>query len=66
MDEARGAFISGVMPDGPAKLSGVRSGDVVLNFDGKDVEDMRSFPRIVAETEIDKPVSVEVWRNGIL
>ena len=66
MDKASGALISGVMPDGPAKLSGVKAGDIVLNFDGKIVEDMKSLPRIVAETEIDKPVTVEVWRNGRL
>jgi serine protease Do len=64
MDKASGALISGVMPDGPAKLSGVKAGDIVLNFDGKIVKDMKSLPRIVAETEIDKPVTVEVWRNG--
>ena len=64
MDKASGALISGVMADGPAKLSGVKAGDIVLNFDGKIVKDMKSLPRIVAETEIDKPVTVEVWRNG--
>ena len=64
MDKARGALISGVMPDGPAKLSGVKAGDIVLNFDDKIVKDMKSLPRIVAETEIDKPVTVEIWRNG--
>ena len=53
------------MPDGPAKLAGIKSGDVIIKFDNKNVDDMRSLPRIVAETEIDKPVSVEVWRNGM-
>jgi serine protease Do len=42
LDSAKGALISGVMPDGPAKLSGIKSGDVIINFDGKIVEDMRS------------------------
>lgn len=65
LNETKGALISGVMPDGPAKLAGIRSGDVIIKFDNKNVEDMRSLPRIVAETEIDKPVSVEVWRNGM-
>ena len=65
LDETKGALISGVMPDGPAKLAGIKSGDVIIKFDNKDVEDMRSLPRIVAETEIDKPVAVEVWRNGM-
>ncbi len=62
--ENKGALVSGVMPDGPAKMSGMKSGDVILEFDGKEVIDMKSLPRIVAETEIDKPVSVKVWRNG--
>ena len=48
-----------------SKLAGIKSGDVIIKFDNKDVKDMRSLPRIVAETEIDKPVSVEVWRNGM-
>ena len=51
------------MPDGPAKSSGMKSGDVILEFDGKEVIDMRALPRIVAETEIDKPVNVKIWRN---
>ncbi|MBH87555.1 MAG: serine protease [Pelagibacterales bacterium] len=65
LNETKGALISGVMPDGPAKLAGIKSGDVIIKFDNKNVDDMRSLPRIVAETEIDKPVSVEVWRNGM-
>ena len=48
------------------KFSGMKSGDVILYFDDKEVEDMKSLPRIVAETEIDKPVNVKVWRNGQL
>ena len=65
LEETKGALISGVMPDGPAKIAGIKSGDVIIKFDEKIVDDMRSLPRIVAETEIDKPVSVEVWRNGM-
>ena len=66
LEDTKGALVSGIMPDGPAKLSGMKSGDVILFFDDKEVTDMKSLPRIVAETEIDKPVSVKVWRNGQL
>ena len=65
LDKAKGALISGVMPNSPAKLSGIKSGDVITHFDGKIVKNMKSLPKIVAETEIDKPVAVEVWRNGM-
>ena len=63
LEQIKGALVAGVMPDGPAKSSGMKSGDVILEFDGKEVIDMRALPRIVAETEIDKPVNVKIWRN---
>ena len=41
-----------------------RPGDVVVEFDGKTIDKMRSLPRIVAETPIGKEVDVKVWRKG--
>ena len=64
LGEARGALVSEVSPDGPADKGGVKVGDVIVTFDGKEVPTMRDLPRIVAETKIDKPVSVEVVRRG--
>ena len=59
-----GALVSSVHPDGPAEAGGIKAGDVVLKFDGKPISDMRSLPRIVAETAIDTTVKVEVLRAG--
>src|SRR3546814_13683255 len=64
LDTARGALVADVTPDGPAKASGIQAGDVILKFAGQDVSEMRELPRIVAETEVGKTVSVEVWRAG--
>src|SRR3546814_15665974 len=64
LDTARGALVADVTPDGPAKASGIQAGDVILKFAGQDVSEMRELPRIVAETEVGKTVSVEVWRHG--
>jgi len=64
LDSARGALVAAVMENGPADLGGIRVGDVVLQFDGKPVGEMRRLPRIVAATAIDKSVPVSVWRNG--
>ena len=61
---ARGALIASVTPDGPAAKAGLEAGDVVLKFDGKDVEKMRRLPRVVAETRIGAEVPLEVWRKG--
>ncbi len=64
MKTAKGALIAGVTEDGPAEEAKVEPGDVVLRFDGKEVETMRELPRIVAETEIGKTVDMEVLRKG--
>ncbi len=64
LEDAKGALVSGVIKDGPAEASGIQSGDVILNFDGKDVEQMRDLPGIVAETPVDKEVDVVILRKG--
>jgi serine protease Do len=63
LDKPKGALIASVRDGGPAQVAGIQAGDVVLTFDGKDVNDMRHLPRIVAETPIDKTVKVKVWRK---
>ena len=62
--EAKGALVSGVSPKSPAELGGIQSGDVILSFDGKPIDKMRTLPRLVAVTPIDKVADVEVWRKG--
>jgi serine protease Do len=63
LDKARGALVASVSDKGPAQVAGILPGDIVIKFDGKDVTDMKRLPRIVAETPIDKPVKVTVWRK---
>jgi len=64
MDEAIGALVAGVNPDGPAAEAGIEAGDVVVRFDGQDVLEMRELPKIVANTGPDKVVPVIVLRQG--
>ncbi|MEC7266675.1 MAG: Do family serine endopeptidase, partial [Pseudomonadota bacterium] len=64
LDKPRGALVSEVSEDGPAKKGGIRVGDVIVRFNGTDVPQMRDLPRIVADTEISKKVKVEVIRRG--
>ena len=66
MEKAQGALVAGVSDDGPARKAGIRQGDVILIFDGHEVEEMRALPRIVANTSIGKTVKVEVWRKGAI
>jgi serine protease Do len=66
LDQAKGALIADVTPTGPAETSGIRPGDVVVRFDGKEVDEMRDLPRIVADTPVGKVVVVEIMRDGKL
>jgi serine protease Do len=65
MDRPRGAMVAGVEDSGPAKPAGIESGDVIIKFDGKDVDSSADLPRIVAETPVGKEVSVIVLRKGV-
>lgn len=58
-----GAIVSRIEPDGPAADSGLRTGDLVLEFDGQRVRDSRSFPRMVAETGIGREIELSIIRR---
>ncbi len=60
---AHGALIAGTEPKGPAQKAGLRTGDVILQLDGKDV-DGRSLPRRVAETPVGETAQFALWRDG--
>jgi serine protease Do len=64
IDEAEGALIAGVMPGGPAEAAGLRTGDVILEFGGEEVERVKDLPRLVAATKANKTVTVRVLRDG--
>ena len=64
VQENTGALVAGVTPGSPAAKAGIRDGDVILKFDGKEVTNMRGLPRLVALTPVGKDVDVEVLRKG--
>ena len=64
LSKPKGALVSEIISGGPADEAGMKQGDVILSFDGKQVAEMRDLPRIVAETPIDKAVQVKVQRRG--
>ena len=62
--KARGALIAGVTDGSPAAKAGVKTGDVVVKFDGHEIKDMRELPKVVADTPIGKAVDMMVLRDG--
>ena len=60
----KGALVADVTKDGPAEKAGIRSGDVIVSFDGKEVGDEHELPQIVAVTRPGKKVEVVVVREG--
>ena len=63
LDEPRGALVASVAENSPSDKGGIKAGDIILEFDGKKIDEMSELPRIVAETEVGKKVKLKVWRN---
>jgi serine protease Do len=63
LDAVAGALVTDV-PEGPAAEAGMRSGDVIVEFDGRRIPDTRVLVRIVADTEVGRTVEVVVFRDG--
>ncbi len=64
LGEARGALVGEIVPDSPAIKAGLQPGDVILQFNGKRIDDSHSLRSTVAATDVGRQVKVEVWRNG--
>ena len=63
LDKPRGALIASVADGSPSEKGGILAGDIILEFDGKKINEMKELPLIVAQTEVGKTVNVKVWRN---
>lgn len=63
LDKARGALVANVSKDGPAERAGVKVGDVIVEFDGKEIKDSNDLPLIVARTPVSKKVQLKVLRD---
>jgi serine protease Do len=64
MKEPAGALVSEVMKGSPAEEAGIKRGDVIIGFAGKEIKSSRELPAMVASTEVGKVVDVKVLRDG--
>ena len=63
LDRPRGALVASVAEDSPSDKAGIKAGDIILEFNGVLINEMKELPKIVAQTEVGKTVNVKVWRN---
>lgn len=64
MADPKGALVAGVIKGGPVDNGTIQAGDVITKFDGKDIEETRDLPRVVAESPVGKAVDVVIIRKG--
>ncbi len=64
LEKTRGALVASVTPGGPAAAAGIQPGDIILEFAGQEINEMRGLPRIVAGTSINETAKILLWRDG--
>src|SRR5438067_902289 len=64
LGRAHGAEVAMVEPGGPAEKGGVRVGDIILKFNGQDIDKSTDLPRLVGGAKVGSRASITVWRRG--
>lgn len=63
LESPKGALVADVIPNGPAEKAGIQRGDIIVKYNGVDVEDYHAFSRMVAATQPGTKVKVELIRE---
>ncbi|MDC3186318.1 Do family serine endopeptidase, partial [Candidatus Pelagibacter sp.] len=63
LDKPRGALVASVAENSPSEKAGIKAGDIILEFNGKKINQMKELPAIVARTQVGKNVEVKIWRD---
>jgi serine protease Do len=64
LPDDHGAFVAAVAPDSPAESAGIKTGDVILEWNGRAVVDRTDLAIAVAGTQIGSQAKVVIWRRG--
>ena len=63
LDKPRGALVASVAENSPSEKAGIKAGDIILEFNGEIINQMKELPAIVARTKVGKNVKVKIWRD---
>ena len=63
LEEPRGALVASVAENSPSDKGGIKAGDIILEFNGVKINQMKELPAIVAKTKVGTRVQVKIWRN---
>ena len=63
LEEPRGALVASVAENSPSDKGGIKAGDIILEFNGVRINQMKELPAIVAKTKVGTTVKVKIWRN---
>jgi len=64
LKDSSGALVSSVMPGDPAQEAGIKAGDIIIEFAGKEIKTNHDLPMAVAATTPGKKSKVVVLRDG--
>jgi len=64
LGKPRGAYVRNVEAGGPAAAGGMEAGDVILSFNGREINKATDLPRVVGDTRPGTVATVQVWRKG--
>ncbi|MFO8090029.1 MAG: DegQ family serine endoprotease [Desulfatiglandaceae bacterium] len=64
LSDVHGALVADVTSGGPAEKAGIKRGDVIVGFNGKEIKEMKELPFLVASSPVGSESEVDIVRNG--
>jgi serine protease Do len=64
LKKPQGALVAAVEPKSPAEKAGIKTGDIILGVDGRDIENSIDLPRVIGESRPGTQVKLKIWRQG--